>query len=172
MKCTKAHTPNHIPTAQTHATEREAEYRTGRRYVRPIATGPTTPQRHEDSKMTPSRGSRRQETPSSSVPKTGQGFHPELLTEGGGVPQQCPQEDYHARKHSHCWPKDWAKLSLGTAYRYGPSLNPKPPTKHRRHMASATPDRYKVAWHKKRTTMRENFPKGCMTVDRLTSDEI
>uniref|UniRef100_A0A0E0PJC6 Cytochrome b561 and DOMON domain-containing protein n=2 Tax=Oryza rufipogon TaxID=4529 RepID=A0A0E0PJC6_ORYRU len=36
---------------------------------------------------------------------------------------------------------NWAKLSLGTPYRRGPSSNPKPPSKHRRHMASATLDR-------------------------------
>jgi hypothetical protein len=37
--------------------------------------------------------------------------------------------------------RNWAKLSLGTPYRRGPSPNPKPPSKHRRHMASATLDR-------------------------------
>ncbi|BAH94694.1 Os09g0545360 [Oryza sativa Japonica Group] len=37
--------------------------------------------------------------------------------------------------------RNWAKLSLGTLYRRGPSPNPKPPFKHRRHMASATLDR-------------------------------
>jgi hypothetical protein len=138
--CTRAHAPNQVPTVQTHATERGAEHRTSRRYARPIATGPTTPPRCEDSKTTPSGGSRRQKTPSSSVPKTGQGFHPELLAEGGEVPQQSPQEGYHARKRRHCWPKDWAKLSLGTSYCHGPLPNPKPPSKHRRHMASATPN--------------------------------
>jgi hypothetical protein len=94
--CTRAHAPNHVPTVQTHATEREAKHRTGHRYARPIATGPTTPPRHEYSKTTPSRGLRRRKTPSSSVQGIGQGFHPELLAEGGWVPQQCPQEGYHA----------------------------------------------------------------------------
>uniref|UniRef100_I1R0B3 Uncharacterized protein n=1 Tax=Oryza glaberrima TaxID=4538 RepID=I1R0B3_ORYGL len=36
--------------------------------------------------------------------------------------------------------RNWAKLSLGTPYRRGPSPNPKPPSKHRRHIASATLD--------------------------------
>uniref|UniRef100_A0A0D3F8Y0 Uncharacterized protein n=1 Tax=Oryza barthii TaxID=65489 RepID=A0A0D3F8Y0_9ORYZ len=52
-----------------------------------------------------------------------------------------PQEGYHARRRSHCWPKkNWAKLSLGTFYHRGPSPNPNPPSEHRRYMASATPD--------------------------------
>ena len=48
--CTRAHVPNQVPTAQTHATEREVEHRTGRRYARPLATEPTTLPRSGDSK--------------------------------------------------------------------------------------------------------------------------
>uniref|UniRef100_A0A0E0EF33 Uncharacterized protein n=1 Tax=Oryza meridionalis TaxID=40149 RepID=A0A0E0EF33_9ORYZ len=33
-------------------------------------------------------------------PKTGQGFHPELLAEEGGITQQCPQEGYYARRRT------------------------------------------------------------------------
>lgn len=89
--CTKAHAPNHIPNIQTHATERAAEHQTGRLYARPVATGSTTPPQSLDSKNDVLMKVATSKEALSSIQRTRQGFHPELLAVGGGVPQQRPQ---------------------------------------------------------------------------------
>ena len=125
--CTRAHAPNHVSTVQTHTTERKAKHRTGHHYARPIATELTTPLRHEDSKTTPSRGSRRQKTPTSSIQRLDKVFTQSSLPreEGylnnalrrvtstmpsGGLPhptdapppagfQSCQRQDCHSTNH-------------------------------------------------------------------------
>lgn len=62
-------------------------------------------------KTTPSRKLRCQKTPSSPVQRNEHGFHLEIFVEGRGVPRQCSQDSYHARRRSRYWLSE----SLGQA---------------------------------------------------------
>jgi hypothetical protein len=157
--CTRAHAPNHVSTVQTHTTERKAKHRTGHHYARPIATELTTPLRHEDSKTTPSRGSRRQKTPTSSIQRLDKVFTQSSLPREEGYLNSALKRVTMPEGKVTVGPKNWAKLSLGTPYHHGTSPNPNPPSEHRQHMASAIPDRRPSVGRLHRTTIPENWPR-------------